>query len=372
MNAGSLFIELGLSGTDKLFKGLQTANSSLNQIKETGLETARNLHSAFGKFEGQVQTFATFGSTMKHFQESTGLSAIALQKFQKAFIGVGVSADETRESVVGLQSMMSDIQRGRAIPQAMALALRKANIDPTQIKDIYGLVDKLRGVSKSMDTGIGRSIFADLGLSSTFYQGLRRSTGDISKIAPSMGEGAISGSEANLNKINLYKYNLEAKLGSLLAKKEVGQVLDSVYKIILKLVDLLDVIVKLGTKSGVFDLLVKIIDIAGNLIIAIANIVSAGIAESLTDMMSPLAWITGKGFVENMQGVNKFLSTDALKSVNALPSVNVPQKIDQAKQFVINQVNHNHGTPEEIASGIHKKNVKMVEHYKNVKTPQGK
>jgi hypothetical protein len=281
--------------------------------------------------------------------------------------------------------MMSDIQRGRAIPQAMALALRKANIDPTQIKDIYGLVDKLRGVSKSMDTGIGRSIFADLGLSSTFYQGLRRSTGDISKIAPSMGEGAISGSEANLNKINLYKYNLEAKLGSLLAKKEVGQVLDSVYKIILKLVDLLDVIVKLGTKSGVFDLLVKIIDIAGNLIIAIANIVSAGIgkidfgagkdkgfAESLTDMMSPLAWITGKGFVENMQGVNKFLSTDALKSVNALPSVNVPQKIDQAKQFVINQVNHNHGTPEEIASGIHKKNVKMVEHYKNVKTPQGK
>jgi hypothetical protein len=73
-----------------------------------------------------------------------------------------------------------------------------------------------------------------------------------------------------------------------------------------------------------------------------------------------------------MRGVNKFLSTDALKSVNALPSVNVPQKIDQAKQFVINQVNHNHGTPEEIASGIHKKNVKMVEHYKNVKTPQGK
>lgn len=386
MNAGTLFVELSLMGADKLFKGLETANKHLNQIKESGLESAKNLNNAFSRFEATAQNASTFGSIMKQFQESTGLSAITLQKFQRAFIDVGVSADETRQSIVGIQDLMNEIQRGRPIPQSMALALRKANIDPTQIKDIYGFVDKLRSVSKSMNVDIGRSIFQDLGLSGTFYQGLRRSRGDLSKVGGALSEGTITSAEAQFNKIQKFQYNMQARLTELLSRKEVSTALDAGYRIIMKFVDLFEALIKLSDRSGATDAIISTLEFITTLTTALTTWLTAKIEGKETGLGESLFKSMGgkesfRESIKDLASANKMTVSDFNKQMSSafgsigksaiLPNVSAPVGAG-AGSFQINQVNNNYGEPKEIANSIHKKNVQMVEHYKNIKTPQGK
>lgn len=250
MKIADFFVDVGLMGADKLFKGLDTANKSLTQIKESGLEAAEKLRSGFGKFEGAAQNFSQFGTNLKIFASATGLSALELQKFQQAFLGVNVSAEETQGTIMNLQNIMSDIQRGRPVSQAVALALSKAHIDPANIKNIYEFVDKLRGVAKNMNVDIGRSIFQDLGVGTGFYQGLRRLKGDIHSVVPLMGQSAIDASAAMSAKIETMQLRIHAKIANLMVRPEVQKGLDAMYRVAIAMIDMLGAIVKFADSIG--------------------------------------------------------------------------------------------------------------------------
>jgi hypothetical protein len=306
MQVGELFIDLSLIGGDKLAKGLESANKSLNQIKETGLESAFRLKNVFGQFEDQAQNFSNFGTVLKVFEDQTGLSAVTLQKFQRAFMGVNVSADETRATMLNLQNIMNTIQRGGTVPAAMSEALKRMNIDVHNIKDIYGFTKKFQDVSKTMDVAVGRDIAKDLGISGTMWQGFRNYKGDVEKERAWMSESQIRAS-ANMNaKINIMRTNVEAAFAKILSSASASKALDSIYKITNSLLKLLEAALKLGEKSGALELLSNIFTLIANTLTALMNFATGKIEGS--DKSFKDYWLKE---VYDPKRINQFISDQA-------------------------------------------------------------
>ena len=348
MLVGELFVNMGMIGGDALAKGLSAANKSLNQIKETGLESAFRLKNVFGQFEEQVSTFSNMGTVLKVFEDQTGLSAVTLQKFQRAFMGVNVSADETRATMLNLQNIMNTIQRGGAVPAAMSEALKRANVDVHNIKDIYGFADKLFNVSKSMDVGVGRDIFKDLGISGTAYQGFRDYQGNIQKERAWMSESQTRASAKMNAKVNLMKTDIESGFAKLLMTPSASKALDVIYKVSMAFISLLNTLLKFADKTGILDILEKFLILIGDLLQSLMIIISnaldkgakasgkkgANPIEEMLDNLLPggklLKAVTGGGLMDlygKEVGFVKGLAKSTSPSSGNTTTMNVTQNI---------------------------------------------
>lgn len=348
MQVGELFVNIGLMGADKLAKGLETANKSLNQIKETGLESAFKLRNVFGQFEDQVQTFTNFGTVLKVFEDQTGLSAITLQRFQRAFMGVNVSADETRSTMLNLQNIMNTIQRGGAVPAAMSEALRRMNIDVHNIKDIYGFVNKLKDTSKGMDVGIGRDIAKDLGISGTFWQGLRNYTGDFAQEQAWLNKSQITASAQMNAKVNLLRTDIESSFAKLISTPAASKALDAIKNIVMAFIRLLDAVAKFADKSGLLEIIEKFLTAFSDIISAILGIAENFLEKSAEEsgkgkenkimsflervdpVSAMLKHFTGKNYMEHMTagaGILKGIAKETAPHSGMVNNVTVTQNI---------------------------------------------
>jgi hypothetical protein len=287
MIAGELFVELGLVGADKLTKGLEMANSTLGKLAQSSLEATRNLKDMAMQWEGQTTSFSNLGASLKVFDESFGMGALALQQFQQGLLGVNVSADETKANLIQIERVMTDIRRGKAVPESMRLALAMVGTNFSQLKDTKDFVQKLPQLMKQLerDPSLRTALMSDIGLSSRFAQGMGRFTGDFSKIIPAMSKGAFSASAATNALIEKRKYDLEVKIAKLLSGPNVDKALNKIYDILVKFVDLFALLGTLADKSGALELVQMIFDglklVVDGLISTVDSVKKEGLLKTL-------------------------------------------------------------------------------------------
>lgn len=149
MKIADLYIDIGTKGSDKTGQQLTSVRASLNDVKSMGLAAKAAIIGAIYELGNLSHQSMELGLALQQFGNLTGLDPEALQKWQFALQQSGVSADETRNSIVKLQSAMTDMALGKGPPEYFAAITRDVGVDPKRFRDTFYVFDKLREFARS-------------------------------------------------------------------------------------------------------------------------------------------------------------------------------------------------------------------------------
>src|SRR5580698_7170089 len=159
MDIGSLFLNLGVRGTDKTVGALTNVKKGLSETASLSLEAKAGIVGAIYALERLFATSGKAGTNLANFNAVTGESVKTLQQYQYAARQVGISNEDVEGSFKGLQSAMTKTLIGEGAPKGLArVGLLTGGISQQDIKKFAEqpqlLIQRLQEYSKK-ETNIG-------------------------------------------------------------------------------------------------------------------------------------------------------------------------------------------------------------------------
>lgn len=188
MKIADLFLSLGISGQGEVSKGLSSISGSLKELFSMSIQTKLTLAGIAAGLTGAAFSAGKTGMSLKQFAAGFGLSVKEMQLWEMAGRQFGVSADEVRGSVKGIQNALVEAKAGRGFNETFSLL----GIDPRNSKDAFDVLEKLRQRIKAGQVDAMRLFSSGL-IDENMFQFLRQTKDPLkmSPIAPILSKGQI-------------------------------------------------------------------------------------------------------------------------------------------------------------------------------------
>lgn len=143
MNAGELFIQLGIKGGEKTIGALTATKNSLGSVKDMSLEAKAGIFGVIYGLEQMASRALNTGAELTNMTTVFGLSGEALQKYQYAAQQVNVSNETVTASFKGLFAGLQQVSKGGA-PEALAMLSKftNYNVNLAQALSDSGKIDE--------------------------------------------------------------------------------------------------------------------------------------------------------------------------------------------------------------------------------------
>src|SRR5271165_1706586 len=125
MKAGELFVNLGIKGSDKAVESLKSVRENLKSITSTSLETKAGILGVMYALQQFTAQSNNVGMGLKQFENLTELSGDTLQRWQYIMRQVGVSTDETTNTISGLQKKLGELILSKSGIESLAAITNK-------------------------------------------------------------------------------------------------------------------------------------------------------------------------------------------------------------------------------------------------------
>lgn len=273
MDIGSLFLSLGVKGSEKTLGALTGVKQSMGELGSTSLETKAAILAAMYALERLFATSGKAGTDLTNFNAVTGESIKTLQQYQYAARQVGVSNEEVEGTFKTLQASMTNVASGTgAAPTGMATVsetLRKAGIIKNGIsqKDVEDfavnpeklilLLQKYAQVEKNIPFRTQK--LKTFGLNDSMIAALSRNAfkPEVMKNAPTYSDKEVN----QLDKANIAWSNLSNKIQMAVGHFNAlhgGQLVKEITVVVTQLIKFVELITKIAEKLKVFDALAAV------------------------------------------------------------------------------------------------------------------
>lgn len=169
-----LFVNLGVRGVDDTVKKISNVKSGIGEVKEMSLATKAAIVGMLYGLERLVSVSNQAGTAMTSFGAATGLSMQRLQEFQYAGQTVGVSHEETLNTIKGIQSAIANMKAGKGAPEALAW-FRSIPANVINGPDgPYRLIEVLQSQLKKMPKDLARILLPSLNIGDNVNAAMQR------------------------------------------------------------------------------------------------------------------------------------------------------------------------------------------------------
>lgn len=279
LKVGELFINLALKGSDTATKAIVGVKGVMKDLGSVSIETKAAILAALYGLEKFTGKAGERGMELKQFAQYSGLSAEKLQKLQYALDMSGVSAQDTEQSLLGLQNAMLKMQIGEGAPKGMQQLSKilGGNLDKNKLSDAFYMYQKIAEyLKKEKNLALANETASSFGLSPQMIQAMRTSNIDYNKV--SSGK-ILSGGDINqLSKVNTQWRDFQNSLnifGEKLVAKHGSKMIQDLNMITKNVLKLIDALLSLGDKLHVFEAMSGIISIVAKGVQGATNIVEA-------------------------------------------------------------------------------------------------
>ncbi len=298
MNIGELFINLGINGTDKAVGALSSVTKGLGETKSMSLEAKAGILAAVYAFERMISASARNGMSLQQFANSTGLAVDKMQNLENATRQFGVSAEETRSTVKGIQNSITGALFGDGAPKALAIMKNfGVDVDFNKLKDEkegpYYAIEKYQELAKKASPAILRYLFPGASVGDNMLGFFRKNTADLwhNNLGPVNSPQMIEA----LSKAQVAMLNLENKLAhgfDVFTAKHGQEVVEDIERITTSIFNLLDAVTDLAEKLKVFPLLSSAMENVAKSIENITGFLNTsekkGVGAAVTDRVDKL------------------------------------------------------------------------------------
>lgn len=211
MNAGELFVNLGIKGSEKTVGALSGVTKGLGEAKSMSIEAKAAILGAVYAFERMMANSSKAGTDLTNFAALTGLAAKDLQQWQWAAMQAGDSTEDFTSSLKGVQQSVNNMLLNKSAPEYIGLIAKNVkNFDPTKLRDTFYLMTKLQEAAQNMPADLGTTMLRSFGLGDPTIAAMRRNafTPDQFAKAPIYGDKEV----ASLDKANIAWTNLGNKV----------------------------------------------------------------------------------------------------------------------------------------------------------------
>lgn len=269
MDIGSLFINLGIKGSEKTLDQVSNVKKGIGDIASTSLEAKAALVGAMYALEQLFASSGRAGTDLTNFNALTGESVKTLQQYQYAARQVGVSNEAVSSTFKTLQDQMTNAAfLGKGGPAGMAHVAQVLHENFSQVdiqkfaKSPELLLQKLQAyAAKETNIGLRNATLKSFGLGDEMIAALTRQAfkPEVLRKAPTYSDNEVKQlDKANIawsnlgNKIQMAVGHFNALHGATLVK-EISMIVNQVIK-------LSEAFVKLAEKLHLFQGLAKVFD----------------------------------------------------------------------------------------------------------------
>ena len=165
MNAGELFVNLGVKGADTTIASISGVVKGLGTAKSMSIEAKAGIVGMMYALEHLTSVSAERGMTMQQFALSTGLATDKLQNFQNAALQMGVKSADAMGAIKNIQQAMTEMQFGEGpLAGASKWLAGIGGLDPEKLKDAknapFYLLERFRDLTRAMPANISRLLLA--------------------------------------------------------------------------------------------------------------------------------------------------------------------------------------------------------------------
>lgn len=293
MDIGSLFLSLGIKGTEKTLGALTGVKKGLSETASLSLEAKAGILGAMYALEQLFAASGHAGTELTNFNALTGQSVQTLQQYEYAARQVGVSNQEVDSSFKNLQSTMTKTLMGEGAPKGLArVSLLTGGLTQKDIQEYAKqpalLIQRLQEYAqKETNVGLRNETLKSFGLGENMVAALSRNAfrPEILKKAPTYSDAEVG----KLDKANIAWSNLGQKIQMAVGHFNAlhgGQLVSDISKIVDQVIRLTEAFLKLSDKLHFFEGIGKIFQGWSEIFKA----VNIGV-ESLTNTTAP----KGKG-----------------------------------------------------------------------------
>lgn len=171
MTVAELFVNIGITGNNKVAKALDGVHQGLQKTADLSLGAkAAILGTLFG-FEEMTRSAANTGTGLLQFANATDMSTSSLQKWRYWAKLNGVAAEDLDSTVIHLSDAVARAARGEQFKGSTFLA----GINPLQdpIKIFEDVRKKMQGLHGPAQVNFMRSLLNDLGFSNPMVAMMR-------------------------------------------------------------------------------------------------------------------------------------------------------------------------------------------------------
>ena len=253
MKIAELFVGLGIKGGDESYKQVQKVDKGLKGIVTTGLAVKAGLLAMTYGLQRLMNKASMAGASLNQFENSTGLSAQKLQKWQYAGRQFNVGADEVTQSIRSVQDAMTNMLLGKGAPEGFGMVANMVDIDPNKVRDTFYVMEKLQEFARQVPADVSKNMMKSFGLSEGVIAAMRQNAfrPDVFQQAPIYTADEIK----KLRVLNVGWENLGDKIDKAIGRlnaKHGGQFLKDITKLSENVLNLADSLATLAEKLEVF------------------------------------------------------------------------------------------------------------------------
>lgn len=367
MDIGSLFLNLGIKGSEKTVGALTNVKKGLGEVGSMSLEAKAGIIAAMYALEQLFATSGKAGTDLTNFNAVTGESVKTLQQYQYAARQVGVSNQDVEGSFKALQSTMTKTLLGEGGPKGLArVSLLTGGISDKDIqeyaKDPAKLIQRLQQyASKETNVGLRNETLKSFGLGENMIAALSRNAfnPNVLKKAPTYSDNEVK----QLDKANIAWSNLGNKIQMAVGHFNAmhgGQLVGDISKIVDQVVKLSEAFVKLSEKLHLFEGIGKIFSGWTKIFQGVTSGVDA-LTGAVTEPKKGKQLLDdtvtgGKNFILGMMGdlKDKLVGPDATMIQPSIPKTAVASNNQNNQVSVTNNFAHPGVDPKKTGESVHK------------------
>lgn len=267
MKIGELFVQLGLTGSDKAKKEIKDVKGGLKETASASLEAKAAIVGAMYALQRLFSASNQAGTDLTNFNAQIGVSAQTLQQYQYAAQQVGVSNQEMAGTFKSLQSTMTKTLMGEGAPKGLArVAMLTGGMTPADLekfaKQPQLLVQKLQEYAqKETNAGLRNEVLKGFGISDSMAAALSRNAfrPEVLAKAPTYSDKEINA----LDKTHAAWSNLGTKIEMTIGRfnaKHGGKLIEDISNITDKVFLLGEAFMKMAEKFKVFEWIGKVFE----------------------------------------------------------------------------------------------------------------
>lgn len=262
MQAGELFVSLGVKGSEKTLGALTSIVHRMDEAKGMSLEAKAAIVGAVYAFEHMMAKSSQVGTDLTNFSLLTGQSAANLQKWQWAAMQAGDRSEDFTKSVLSMQNAINKMVVNKSAPEFFGMISKNMNkagdLDLARFqKDSFYAMSKVQeaaqNMRKNMQGSLATYMLKSLGLGDTTIAAMYRNAFRPEMIAkaPHYSESQIKSLDrANIAWANLGN-QIELAFGRFNAQEGVKLVSD-ITKITTAVIQLTEAFVHFAEKIKIF------------------------------------------------------------------------------------------------------------------------
>jgi hypothetical protein len=267
MKIADLFVDLGVTGSEKSIGAIAGMRKGMDNLSSTSLEAKAAILGAMYALQRMFATSGQTGTQLNQFTQLVDTSADTLQRYQWAAQQVGVANQEVAGTFLSIQDAMNKILLNEGAPRLIEQVRQltedfgEFNILDYQ-KTPEKLIQRLQAyVQRESNTGIAREAAKGFGINDAMFAAMRQNAfrPDVLKRAPVYNDREIQ----SLHKADTAWKNLGTTIEMAFGRfnaKHGEQIVADIEKIVTSVKKLAESFVGFSEKIGLFEKLSKVFE----------------------------------------------------------------------------------------------------------------